>query len=157
MSWFVIFGTMLTIYPIAFFMNKRLSFSEIYTTVVFGLFVSTLVDAFASYHKAWGFFEVDEVEVRTLWIIIGLYPIFAAMIINWYPYKGRRWEKALYLIVWSAFSTFYEYLNKKVGIVWHINWNLFYSFMLYPLIYYMLILHVKFYRRTQRSNGKSVK
>ncbi|MGG1677957.1 CBO0543 family protein [Neobacillus sp. NRS-1170] len=150
MSWFVIFGTMLIIYPIAFFMKKRLSITEIYPTVVFGMFVSTLVDAFASYHKAWGFFEVDKVELSALWIIIGLYPIFAAMIINCYPYRGARWEKTIYLIVWSAFSTSYEWLSIKVGILWHIKWNLFYSFLLYPFIYFLLIIHVKFYRRLNK-------
>jgi hypothetical protein len=148
MSWFVIFGTMLIIYPIAFSMKKRLPMSEIYTTVVFGLFLNTSVDTFAiSRFKAWGFFEVDKIEFKALWIVIGLYPVFAAMIINWYPYNGTWWKRPLYLIAWSSFSTCYEWLTLKVGILWHINWNLFYSFLLYPFIYYMLILHVRFYRR----------
>lgn len=80
MSWFVIFGTILIIYPIAIYMKKRLSFSEIYTTVVFGLFIQTLVDTFASFRfESWGFFDVGKVEIKALWIIIGIYPIFATI------------------------------------------------------------------------------
>jgi hypothetical protein len=106
-----------------------------------------LVDTFASIKfKAWGFFEVENVEFKALWIIIGIYPIFAAMIINWYPYRDNLGKKILYLLGWSTFSTIYEWLTMKVGIIWHINWNLLYSFLLYPWIYYLLIFHVRFYR-----------
>lgn len=147
MSWLVILGTIVMIYPIAIFMNKRLSLSEIYTTVVFGLFVETLVDSYASFeYKAWGFYEVETAEFKALWIIIGIYPLFAAMVINWFPYQAAWWKKILYLIGWSVFSTGYEWLSMKTGILWHINWHLFYSFLLYPVIYYMLVAHVRFYR-----------
>jgi hypothetical protein len=147
MSWFVIFGTMLIIYPIVIYMNKHLTLSEIYTTVVFGLLLQTQVDIFASVRfKAWGFFEINKVEFKSLWIIIGIYPIFAAMIINWFPYREIWWKKFGYLIAWATFSTSYEWMTLKAGILWHINWNLFYSFLMYPIIYYLLIIHVRFYR-----------
>jgi hypothetical protein len=156
MSWLVIIGTILIVYPTVYKMNKRLLKSEIYMTVVFGLFVQTLVDTFASAgYKAWGFYEVEKIEFKALWIIMGIYPFFAALIINWYPYDGHWWRKWLYLMAWSTFSTGYEWLTMKVGIMWHINWNLFYSFLLYPFIYYLLIIHVKFYRWLQAQPSES--
>lgn len=153
MSWVVIVGTILISYSIVIFMNKRLTLSEIYVTVLFGLFLSTITDAFASTSlKAWGFYEIDKVEFKVLWIIIGIYPAFAAMIINWFPYTARWWKKILYLIAWSTFSTSYEWLTLKVGIMWHMNWSLFRSFLLYPFIYYLLIIHVRIYKRLRTLN-----
>lgn len=151
MSWLVIFGTIAIIGPITIYMNKRLSLAEMYTTIVFSLFVQTLVDTYASFEfNAWGFFEVETAEFKSLWIILGIYPFFAAMIINWFPYQASWWKKAMYLLGWSAFSTGYEWLAIKVGIMWHIKWNLYYSFLLYPAIYYMLTVHIRMYRRIKR-------
>lgn len=155
MSWLVIFGTIVISWPIVIFMNKRLPVSEIYTTVVFGLLVQALVDTYASFeYKAWGFFKMDRAEFKALWIILGIYPIFSSMIINWFPYHKAWWKKFLYLIAWAAFSTGYEWLSVKSGIIWHKNWNLLYSFMLYPAIYYMLTLHVRFYKRLRQKNTR---
>src|SRR4051812_39973554 len=117
MSNFVIFGTILIILPTVFYMKKRIPLSEIYTTVLFGLFVQTLVDTFASFQfHAWGFFEVHKAEFKALWVIVGIYPMFAAMVINWFPYDGAWWHKIVYLMAWAAFSTSYEWLCLKVGI-----------------------------------------
>jgi hypothetical protein len=157
MSWLLIFGTLLIICPVTVRMKKRLALSEIYMTVVFGLFIQSLVDTFASFqYKAWGFFEVEQVEFKALWIILGIYPLFAAMIINWFPYKGIWWKKIVYLVAWSVFSTFYEWLAIRTGIMWHIHWNLGFSFLLYPFIYYILIMHVRLFRRMQAKQGKRV-
>lgn len=155
-SWIVIFVTTLIIYPIVIHMEKHLSLSETYMTVVFGLFVQTLVDTFASFQlKAWGFFEVEKAELKSLWIILAIYPIFATMIINWFPYRASWWKKILYLLAWSTFSTCYEWLTIRVGIMWHMNWNLFYSFLLYPFIYYLLIVHVRVFRWMQNYNSRT--
>ncbi|TVY08934.1 CBO0543 family protein [Paenibacillus cremeus] len=133
-------------------MNKKLKLSEIYTTVVFSLFIVVLTDAYAGFRfKAWGFFEVEKVEFTALFIILGIYPAVAAMIINWYPYESVWWKKSGYFLGWSLFSTAYEWLCVKTGILWHIHWNLYYSFVLYLLIYYLfLILHVRIYRWMQK-------
>lgn len=137
-------------------MLKRLKFVEIYTTVIFGLFVATFVDLFASFRfDAWGFFEVEKVEFRIILVIFGIYPAAAAAIINWYPYESVWWHKFSYLMGWSIFSTAYEWLTMKVEIIWHHKWNLFLSFLLYPVVYYMLIVHVKIYRWLTRKDGRA--
>jgi hypothetical protein len=154
MQWIVIILTIIFFNAIAIKMKKHLKISEIYTTIIYALFSSLLVDLFASVRfKAWGFFKVDETEFTALFIILGIYPAAAAMILNWYPNRSVWWVKFSYLMAWSSFSTVYEWLTIKVGILWHINWNLYYSFILYPFIYYMLILHVRFYRWIQQRAG----
>jgi hypothetical protein len=116
-------------------------------TIFFALFVEVLVDTYASFkYKAWGFFKPDAAEFSALFIILGIYPAAAAMIINWYPYRSVWWKKGLYLLAWAVFSTSYEWLTLKVGIMWHHQWSLVHSFFLYPAIYYMLIVYVRFYR-----------
>jgi hypothetical protein len=154
MKWIVLFITICVFNIIVIFMPKRLKISELYATVVFGLFVDVLVDTYMGFaFKAWGFFNVEKAEFTALLIILGIYPAAAAMIINCYPYKGNRWLKFAYLMSWSIFSTAYEWMSLKLGIIWHIHWNLFYSFVMYPIIFFMLIAHVRMYRWIKRRFG----
>lgn len=147
--WFFLLSSVLIYNTVAFFTRKRLSAAEIYATIFFALFMNTIVDAYASFEfKKWGFFEKDHAEFKALWVILGIYPASTVLIINWYPYTSRWWKKVLYLFSWATFSTGYEALAIKFDIIWHDNkWNLFSSFLLYPLIYFMLIVQLKVYRR----------
>ncbi|WLD94513.1 CBO0543 family protein [Alkalihalobacillus sp. AL-G] len=155
MDWVVMILTIMLFNTIVFFMKKHLRISDIYTTVIFGLLVSALVDVFASFRlQAWGFFDPRMPDFKALLILLGIYPAAAAMIINWYPYDSARGSKLVYLIGWAIFSTGYEWLSLEVGMLWHKNWNLFYSFILYPFIYFMLIIHVRIYRRM--NEGRSI-
>jgi hypothetical protein len=154
MKWIVLLLTILLFNTIVILMRKRLKTSELYTTVIFSLVVVLLTDTYASFSfKAWGFFKKEETEFSVLLIILGIYPAAATMIINWYPYKSVWWLKFCYLMGWTFFSTAYEWLTLKVGILWHSNWNLFYSFVLYPFIYYLLILHLRIYRWMKQRAG----
>jgi hypothetical protein len=154
LKWIVLIITILLFNTTSFFMRKRLSYSELYSTVLFALVACSIADGYASFHfKAWGFFEVEKVEFSALLIVLGIYPGAAAMIINWYPYASSWWKKFTYLMGWAIFSTLYEWLTLVVGILWHIKWNLFYSFLIYPFIYYMLIIHVRIYRKWMTNNS----
>lgn len=156
MAWIVLISSIAIFNAVAVLIRKSINFSENYTTVIFALAVSAVVDVFASYrYKAWGFFEVDKTEYSALLVYLGIYPAAAVIIINWYPYRSAKLTKLLYLLGWAVFSTAYEWLSLKVGIMWHIHWNLLYSFVLYVASYYVfLILHVKAYRRlTNKPNA----
>ncbi|PWW32242.1 hypothetical protein DFO73_101505 [Cytobacillus oceanisediminis] len=151
MKWGFLTISILLFNLVATLIKKRLKTSEIYTTVIFGLLVSSLVDVYASFrYNAWGFFEVEKAELSAILILLGIYPAATIMIINWYPYKCTWNLKLTYLMGWAIFSTLYEWLTIKSGVIWHNNWNLFYSFVMYPFIYYLLILHVKVYRWMQQ-------
>jgi hypothetical protein len=154
MKWIVLIISILIFNAVAILMRKRLKISEIYATVAVALLLDLLVDVYASFRfKAWGFFQVEKAEFSVMLIIFGIYPAVATMIINWYPYNSGWKIKLGYLIAWAVFSTAYEWLTLKVGILWHINWNLLYSFVMYPFIYYILILHVRIYRKILATNG----
>lgn len=132
----------------AFFMQKRLPCYRLYVTVLFALIFAFMVDIFVAFpYRLWGFFYVEKIEVSTLLLYLGIYPAVAAMIINWYPYESTRKNKFLYLMAWTIFSTCYEWLTLKFGVLWHMNWNLFYSFLVYPFLFYILIIHVRLSRK----------
>lgn len=148
MKWILLSVSIFVFNTIALLMKKRLTLSEIYTTVIFALFVDVLADTFASFRfHAWGFFEMNKVEFSALLVIFGIYPAISSMIINWYPFQSIWWLKICYLVGWAVFSTTYEWMCLKTGVIWHMNWNLPSSFVLYIFIYYIfLIVPLKFYR-----------
>lgn len=158
MSAVLIVITYLVIWPTIIFMKKHLPISEFYATILFALFLQNLVDAYSSFRfQAWGFYDVKAVEFGALWIILGIYPAFTILIVNWYPFAGVWWEKGLYLLLWSVFSTGYEWLAIQTGIIWHIHWNLLCSFFLYPFIYYLLIAQIHLFRWTKKLGAVSPK
>lgn len=151
--WLFLLSSVVIYNSVAWFIRKRISLSEIYATVMFALFVQTLVDAYASFqYEKWGFFEKNRAEFQALWVILGIYPAVTVLIINWYPYAASWWKKLLYFLAWGGFSTGYEWLSMKFGIIWHDNgWNLYWSFILYPFIYSMLIVQLYCYRWTVKN------
>jgi hypothetical protein len=155
MSWLTISFLLVSIviyWTFVFKAKKNLLPRELYVTVLFALFLDLLVDTYASFrYKAWGFFNIDDIEYTSLLVILGIYPAVAILIVNWYPYRDIWWLRCTYLLAWSVYSTFYEWLTMQVGIIWHLNWRLSYSFLLYPFIFYVLVLHIKLYRRVFRA------
>ncbi|MGG1400245.1 hypothetical protein ABE288_20840 [Bacillus salipaludis] len=140
LKWSILIIAILLFNTVAIFMKKRLKISEIYTTVIFGLLASTIADLYASYRfKAWGFFEVEKLEFSVVLILLGIYPAVTVMIINWYPYKSNWTLKLCYLMGWTVFSTAYEWLTVKTGILWHINWN--FILFLYNVSIYLLYVN----------------
>jgi hypothetical protein len=156
--WVFVIVSVLVYNVTAFLIRKRLSGAEIYATVMFGLVAQLLSDSYASFgYKMWGFFDRDQSDLEALWVIFGMYPACTVLIINWYPYLARWWKKLLYLIAWACYSTFYEYLTMIFGVMWHDNgWSLYWSFLLYPFIYYMLIVQLRVYRWIMRHVPKPV-
>ncbi|GGA24347.1 hypothetical protein [Paenibacillus physcomitrellae] len=144
MAWALMGITFVIIWPVVFLMKKNLPWDVLYTNVLFGLFAQNLSDSFASFrYLAWGFFDINQVEYSSLFVILGIYPAFAILIVNLFPFKGGVIIQIFYLLGWSIFSTLYEGLAIKSGIIWHMHWDLFCSFCLYPFIYYLLILQIR--------------
>jgi hypothetical protein len=66
-------------------MRKKLLPIEYYGTIFFGIFTAELADRFTDKYDTYFFFDPWFVEVESLWIIFGIYPASAMMIVNWYP------------------------------------------------------------------------
>ncbi|MDP1442536.1 CBO0543 family protein [Priestia megaterium] len=130
---------------IALRMKKKLEWIDYYASIFFGLFAAELADRFTDKYDMYGFFNPYFIEVKTLWVLLGIYPAATMMIINWYPYSRSWIKKIFYIIGWSIFSTFYEYLSLKAGFLYHHKWNLWYSAFSYPFLYAMLFLNLRFF------------
>jgi hypothetical protein len=144
---------MLTIYisvfifnTAAFLMKKRLRAFEYYGSILFGIFCAEISDRFADRFDLYYFFNSKLIEVQTFWVLLGIYPAATMLIINWYPYKKTWFKKALYILAWSLFSTFYEWLSLKSGFLHYEHWKLWYSAILYPFLYSGLLLNLYFIR-----------
>lgn len=135
--------------------RKRLPITTIYATTCFALCVQQYFDSYATFRfRAWGFFTVGKADFPSLLVKWGIYPAVSVLIVNWYPYHSSRWKKFSYIMGWSVFSTVFEWAAIRLDILWHIHWNLFYSFLMYPVIYYVfLILHVRFYKWLKQREG----
>ncbi|MDE8563341.1 hypothetical protein PNH38_05495 [Anoxybacillus rupiensis] len=142
---------------IAIMMKKKLMRIEYYSCILFALFTSEIVDRFAEKYDLYGFFYPFMIEAKTLLVLFGIYPAASMLIINWYPYDGTWKKKSLYLLGWSIFSTFYEWLAVRVGFLYHHHWNLWYSAISYPFLYGMLLLQVSFFRRLSKADMISPK
>lgn len=135
---------------VAILMRKKLLPIEYYGTIFFGLFTAGLTDRFTDRYDMYFFFDPWFVEVESLWIMFGIYPAAAMMIVNWYPYNGSWYKKGLYLLAWSIFSTFYEWISLKAGFLHYHHWKLWYSAISYPFIYSLLLINLKFFRRLEK-------
>jgi hypothetical protein len=149
MAWIVLGVSIIVFNTTAYIMKKKLTVKQMYSTILFALFLAVTVDMYASFRfDAWGFFNPERAELARLLIVLGIYPAVTLLIINWYPYKELWWKKLNYLLLWSIFSVAYEWFMLELGVLWYGHWRLIYSLLLYPFLYYLLIVHVKLFQRT---------
>lgn len=133
---------------IVFFMRKMLKRIELYSVAMFGVLFSEIVDRFTDKHSdsTYYFFDPWFIEWQSLLVFLGIYPALTMMIINWYPYNKQWYKKVAYILMWSAFATLYEYLCLQAGFLNYSGWKLWYSTMLYPFLFSMLFICLKFVR-----------
>jgi hypothetical protein len=131
---------------IAILMKKKLTPIEFYCTILFGLFNSEVADRFTDKYDAYWFFDPWFIELESLWVLFGIYPAAAMIIVNWYPYNGSIYKKLLYFLGLTVFSSFYEWLSLKAGFFHYHHWKLWYSVILYPFLYSTLFLNLWFVR-----------
>jgi hypothetical protein len=139
-STIVVFGT------IAIFMRKKVTLTEFYGSVYFGVFWAMFSDLLVDKYDLYYFFKPKVFDLHTLWILLAIYPFAAMMIINWFPFHKSLLKMISYIVAWSIFSTFYEWLSLRSGILIYIHWKLWYSAVLYPFLYSGLILNHNFIR-----------
>jgi hypothetical protein len=131
---------------LAILMLKHLSALEYYGSVFFGIFWAETSDRFADKYNLYYFFQPKLIEAQTFLILLGVYPAATMMIINWFPYRKSRTNKALYILAWSLFSVFYEWLSLKSGFLHYVHWKLWYSALSYPFLYSGLMFNLYFIR-----------
>lgn len=130
----------------AYFIPKQLTKSEIYTTSLFAYALSNTADLVLSnmYH----FYHYFDKRVQYLDIVtmIGIYPAINIIFLNLYPNKKRYISKVLYITGWTIFAITYEWVAIHTEFFNYSGWKLWYSGLIYPGLFIILLLNLKFIR-----------
>lgn len=130
----------------AFLMKKNLPPIEYYASIFWGLFTTEIADRYTDKYDLYYFFNPYFIEAKSLLVILGIYPAATMLILNWYPFNRPITKRFYYIICWSVFSIFYEWLCLESGFLHHKNWNMWLSAISYPFLYALLIGNLKFIR-----------
>ncbi|WP_407647395.1 CBO0543 family protein [Gracilibacillus salitolerans] len=145
--WILIFVIFILFNLIAFFVPRRLSKIEIYATSIFAFVYGLSTDIILNLHyHLYGYFQEGFDWLGLLGIIL-YFPSISFLFLNFYPSNRKIWNKILYILLWSAFSTFFEWVSLQTEFFYYTSWKLWYSALLYPFIFLILIIHWKFIQK----------
>lgn len=127
---------------IAVFMPKRMTKLEIYTTINFVITLVVIIDTIIDlkYNK-YGYIAPG-VQLYASMIQITIYPALSTIMLNFFPIDSSIKAKVFYILGWSLFSTFFEYLSLKSGFLYYNGWKLWYSLLAYPIIFLVMVLNL---------------
>ena len=135
---------------IALFMPKRLSKLEIYSTALFSGVLQLLTDfAFISVYGFYSYFN-KLADLRTLLITFGIFPALNTIYLNFFPFSRGNRSKGLYILGWSVFAILFELRCIRHGVFIYRNWKSWYSALLYPLVFLLLIGNLFFLQKLKR-------
>lgn len=120
-------------------MDKKISYLEMYTTSIFSIVLQLLTDTFLEFkYKLYGYFDKG-VDYETLVIIFFVFPAVSSIFLNHFPLKKHFYIKTIYILAWTLFSTLYEWICVKTDAFYYEKWELWYSALIYPFIYLIII------------------
>lgn len=143
--------SVIIMFAFVYFMPKKLSRIEMYTTSLFAVLFAILTDLYldVKYHLYW--YITKEVEWRWMIILLGGKPPVNLIFLNFFPFHSRWSRKTIYILFWALFLTLFELGTVHIGKVLHYGeWNIWLSALLYPfilLILYLNCLLVKYFIR----------
>lgn len=135
---------------VVLFMPKRISLWEMYTTSLFASMMAILSDLYLDVKfDLYGFFHKG-VDWQYIPILVIIYPVAASLIVNFYPYQKNVLQQFFYIFICSAITTLSEYITLQTHLYYYNGWKLWYSALLYPFLYIILILHIKALRKMNK-------
>ncbi len=131
---------------------KRISYMEIYTTSLFACFLAALADIYLDVkYNLFGYFKKG-VDTEYLFIFIIIYPAVNILFLNFFPFHKSLYRKVLYILGWSAATLLFEYLSLFSNTFYYNGWKLWYSAILYPLIYILLLVNLMIIRKLNKTS-----
>lgn len=130
----------------ALFIPKKLSKMEIYATSFFALTFGILTDVVLDlYFDLYGYLQ-EGVQLLAITAQLLAYPSVSLLFLNYYPFQKSLLKKWLYILVWSVFSTLFEWMSSMTAFFYHNGWELWCSAVAYPFIFLILAWNLKFIR-----------
>ena len=130
-----------------FLIRKRLTKMEIYATSVFAIFFGLITDVILDLHyNIYGYFDKG-FQWKKLLAIFMYFPATNLLFLNYFPFNKNRLKKLSYLLFWTLFSITFEWFSRKTYFFYYNGWKLWYSTLLYPFIFLILLINLKFIQR----------
>jgi hypothetical protein len=127
-------------------MPKKLSALELYSTSFFALCLAVVGDTYLSLIKhLYGYFEKGPQPMSLLFSLV-TYPAVNMIFLNFYQYLNRFGYKLLYIVGWWIFAMSYEFLALRMGLFYYSGWKWWYSALIYPMLYLILLLNLQLVR-----------
>ncbi|MGS2777770.1 CBO0543 family protein [Robertmurraya sp. GLU-23] len=131
-------------------MRKRLTKIEIYATSVFALLFGITTDViFDLHYNVNGYFDKG-FQWKKLLAVFMYFPAINLIFLNYYPWNKSVMKKLFYFLVWTLFSITFEWLCQKTYFFYYNGWRLWYSGLLYPLIFLTLLFNFKVIRKIDK-------
>ncbi|WP_375709756.1 CBO0543 family protein [Mesobacillus foraminis] len=125
---------------------------EIYATTVFALLFGVTTDVVLDLHyNMYGYFDKG-FQWKKLLALFMYFPATNLLFLNSYPFHKSVLEKLLYVLLWTSISITFEWLSVQTYFFYYNGWKLWYSGLLYPFIFLILLINLKF---IQRINNRS--
>lgn len=138
---------------IAYLVPKRLSKIELYTTSLFALVFGINVDMVLNFkYHLYGYFGKGFQWLGFVGEFLYFIPV-SILFLNFYPFKGTNQKKLFYILAWSAGSSIIEYFVEMTHFFNYTGWKLWYSIILYPFIFLILVTHLRVVRRLINMDG----
>jgi VanZ family protein len=149
-EWYVLISAIILM---AFFMVIRKHFSNIVilTLWIFNVvYVATIDYAVAGtpFH-VYDCLDNETYEPMAAFAHVFLYTPFSFILLYFYDKLRIHGKKriALYLLFWTSFSVFFEWVSIQAGFITYLSWNLYYSILTYPISAFILIKVYHFIQR----------
>ncbi len=129
------------------FMPKRLTKAEMLYCSFFAISFQQLIDVYLDLKlNLYGYFNKG-VDWGYIFIILGLFPAFNCIFLNFFPLKKSLIKKSFYIGIWTIFCTLYEMLSIHLSYFYYHGWSIWYSVPMYPTLFIVNLLSLKFFRR----------
>lgn len=135
----------------AYFIPKKLSQSEMYSTSLFALVYGTTTDMILDLHyNLYGYFNKG-FQWSGLLVEYLYFPAISILFLNLFPFSKKLKSKLIYFIGWELFSIIFEWCSVHTHLFYYNGWKLWYSVLVYPFIFLTLLINLKILRSTKRS------
>jgi hypothetical protein len=145
--WILIYIIFILFNIIAFCIPKRISKIEIYSTCFFAYAYGLTTDLVLDIHyHLYGYFDKGFQWLGFLGIIL-YFPSISLLFLNYYPLERKIFKKIIYILCWSIFSIIFEWICLQTEYFYYNGWKLWYSGALYPIIFIVLVINMRFVRK----------
>jgi len=136
------------------FVPKNLTKIEIYSSTFFALYFDLITDVYLVLkYDLFGYFGKG-VEWATTPYIIVVYSAVNFLYLNYFPFKKGNRKQMIYILAWSIFAIIYEKIAQSTELFYYHGWKWWYSALLYPLLFLILVINFKVIRRIIKHSAR---